>query len=78
MAGAPNSANTNLSCCAALMPPSMTSENTISETIDVSISVDTKEDASMVVVWGDCLTTIDMMQYIDSRSQQQGSCMSIV
>jgi hypothetical protein len=35
-----------------------TSENTISETIDVSISVDTKKDASMVVVWGDYLFTI--------------------
>ena len=35
-----------------------TSENTISETIDASISVDTKKDASMVVVWGDYLTTI--------------------
>jgi hypothetical protein len=35
-----------------------TSENTISETIDVSIYVDTKKDASMAVVWGDYLTTI--------------------
>jgi hypothetical protein len=34
-----------------------TSENTISETIDVSFYFDTKKDASMVVVWGDYLTT---------------------